>query len=276
MDSIRSARAAIDGGADRLEVCTCMPAGGLTPSIGLLRGIRDLDPDVPIMVMIRPRPGDFVYCELDVQQMLQEIESVKQAGLADGFVTGVLTPDGSVDEENCAKLVAACHPLPVTFHRAFDLTADAVDAMESIISLGFARILTSGQSKSAKAGIEVIKILLQKAENRITIIAGSGINDKNLETILRETKVREIHASASKVVKSKMEVVHETVSMGKAIEDDFQWMECDHKIVASMISIIKRSVFVFNGPEEETENGTDGHVTTTTTTATNGSIHNDS
>lgn len=275
VDSVRSARAAIDGGADRLEVCTCLPAGGLTPSMGLLKGIRDLDPGIPIMVMIRPRPGDFVYCDLDVQQMLLEIESVKQAGLADGFVVGLLTPDGSVDQENCSKLMTACDPLPVTFHRAFDLTADAVDAMESIISLGFARILTSGQSKSAKAGIEVIKILLQKAESRITIIAGSGINDKNLETILRETRVREIHASASKVVKSEMGVMHETVSMGKAIEDDFQWFECDHKTVASMISIIKRSVFVFDGPAEESVTHTTGH-TLTNGSSSNGSLDHDS
>lgn len=250
VDSVRSARAAIDGGADRLEVCTCLSAGGLTPSTGLLSAIRALDSDIPLMVMIRPRPGDFVYCDLDVEQMLAEIESIKSAGLADGFVTGVLSADGSVDRKKCKKLLDACSPLPVTFHRAFDLSADAVDAMEAIISMGFSRILTSGQSKSAKAGIEIIQILLQKAEDRITIIAGSGINDKNLETILRETRVREIHASASKVMKSVMQVQHETVSMGKQTEDDFQWIECDPKIVASMISIIKRSVFTFNGPTD--------------------------
>lgn len=265
VDSVRSARSAIDGGADRLEVCTCLPAGGLTPSIGLLKGIRDLDPEIPIMCMIRPRPGDFVYCELDVQQMLLEIQSIKRDGLADGFVIGVLTSDGAVDETACSKLIQACDPLPVTFHRAFDLTADAVESMEKIIELGFSRILTSGQSKSAKAGIEVIKILLQKAESRITIMAGCGINDKNLETILRETKVREIHASASKVVKSKMDVMHETVSMGKAIEDDFQWVECDQKIVASMICIIKRSVFVF----DESDPITSTNTTTTTTESNN-------
>lgn len=279
VDSVRSARAAIDGGADRLEVCTCLPAGGLTPSTGLLTAIRQIDPDIPLMVMVRPRAGDFVYCDLDVEQMLAEIESIKSAGLADGFVTGVLSPDGAVDQERCKRLLQACSPLPVTFHRAFDLTADAVDAMETIIGLGFSRILTSGQSKSAKAGIEIIQVLLQKAEERITIMAGSGINDKNLETILRETKVREIHASASKVVKSVMQVQHETVSMGKQLEDDFQWVECDPKIVASMISIIKRSVFVFNGPPVGTDplpltlsNGNNSNAVTNGT-GTNGNLH---
>ena len=276
VDSIRSAKAAIAGGADRLEVCTCLPAGGLTPSIGLLKGIRDLDHDIPVMVMIRPRPGDFVYCDLDVQQMLLEIEAIKEAGLADGFVTGALTVDGSVALETCQQLIHACNPLPVTFHRAFDLTADAVDAMEAIIGLGFSRILTSGQSKSAKAGLEIIQILLQKAEDRLTIVAGSGINDKNLETILRETKVREIHASASRVVKSKMQVMHETVSMGKQLEDDFQWMECDTKMVASMISIIKRSVFMFNGPEEPLPPATGGGHKITNGCSTNGASANGS
>jgi len=264
VDSIRSAKSAMDGGADRLEVCTCLSTGGLTPSLGLLKGIRSINPDIPLMVMIRPRPGDFVYSDLDIMQMLAEIESVKAEGLADGFVTGALKVDGSVDEENCLKLIDACYPLPVTFHRAFDLTCDAVHSLEKIIDLGFARILTSGQSKNAKSGIEVLKILIQRARDRIVIMAGCGINDKNVETILRETKVREIHSSASKQVKSKMEVAHETVCLSKQSGDEFAWKECDDKVVSAMMSIIKRTVFTFEEPDEVTSNGsevngTNGH-----------------
>ena len=260
VDSIRSAKAAIEGGADRLEVCTCLAAGGLTPSLGLLRLIRATNTSVPLFVMIRPRPGDFIYSDLDVEQMLTEIESIRVEGLADGFVTGALTPDGNVDEDTCNKIIEACGDSPVTFHRAFDLTSDAVQSLEKIIDLGFSRILTSGQSKSAKYGIEIIKVLVQRAQDRIIIMAGRGINDKNVETILRETKVREIHSSASKQVRSRMEVVHETVSLGKSCGDDFTWNECDDKVVASMVSIIKRTVFSYNlsqeeGDSNEVENG---------------------
>jgi copper homeostasis protein len=202
------------------------------------------------MVMIRPRPGDFIYSDLDILQMLAEIETIRAEGLADGFVTGALTSEGAVDEVNCLKLLTACGNLPVTFHRAFDLTTDAVHSMETIIDLGFSRILTSGQSKNAKTGIEILKVLVQRAQDRIVIMAGCGINDKNVETILRETHIREIHSSASKQVKSKMEVAHETVSLGRAGADDFIWNECDEKVVMAMVSIIKRTVFSYTGPSD--------------------------
>ena len=250
VDSVRSAKSAIDGGADRLEVCSCLPAGGLTPSIGLLRVVRSLNPDIPLMVMIRPRPGDFIYSDLDIIQMLAEIETIRAEGLADGFVTGALTPEGAVDEANCLKLLTACGSLPVTFHRAFDLTVDAVQSMELIIDLGFSRILTSGQSKNAKTGMEILKVLVQRAQDRIVIMAGCGINDKNVETILRETEIREIHSSASKQIKSCMEVSHETVCLGKSAGDEFTWNECDEKVVKAMVSIIKRTVFSYEGPNE--------------------------
>lgn len=250
VDSVRSAKSAIEGGADRLEVCSCLAAGGLTPSLGLLKVIRSINPDIPLMVMIRPRPGDFIYSDLDILQMKEEIDCIRAEGLADGFVTGALTKDGCVDEANCLILMKACGSLPVTFHRAFDLTTDAVQSLETIFELGFSRILTSGQSKNAKTGIEILKVLVQRAQDRIIIMAGCGINDKNVETILRETKVKEIHSSASKQVQSVMEVAHETVSLGKSSGDDFAWKECDDKVVMAMISIIKRTCFSYTGPNE--------------------------
>lgn len=257
IDSISSAKAAIEGGADRLEVCSSLGSGGLTPSNGLLRSIRQLNPNIQLFAMIRPRPGDFCFTEAEVDQMLVEIEEIKSANLADGFVTGALCPDGSVNVDTCNKLLESAGSYPVTFHRAFDLTTDAVGALETIIQLGFSRILTSGQCKNAKTGLDVIKMLVQRANERIIIVAGCGINDKNVESILREVKVKEIHSSASKQVKSKMEMTHETVTLGRCVGDDYIWNECDEKVVISMVSIMKRAVFTLNGPSDsiKSENG---------------------
>lgn len=257
IDSVTSAKSAIEGGADRLEVCCSLACGGLTPSHGLLRSIRKIRSTIPLFVMIRPRPGDFCFTDAEIDQMLVEIDELKRSGLADGFVTGALLPDGSVDTETCSKLLAATSPFPVTFHRAFDLTTDAVHALETIISLGFDRILTSGQGKNAKVGLDVIKMLIKRADGRIIIVAGCGINDKNVESLLREVKMKEIHSSASKQVKSKMEMTHETVTLGRCANDDYVWNECDEKVVMSMVSIMKRAVFTLNGPSDSTtsENG---------------------
>ena len=255
VDSVTSAKAAIEGGADRLEVCSSLACGGLTPSNGLLRSIRQLNCSIPLFVMVRPRPGDFCFSELEVDQMLQEIQEIKSSNLADGFATGALCPDGSVDVDTCKKLLETIQSYPVTFHRAFDLTTDAVDALENIIQLGFTRILTSGQCKNAKTGLDVIKMLIQRAKDRIIIIAGCGINDKNLESILREVKIKEIHSSASKQIKSTMEMIHETVTLCH-LEDDYSWSVCDEKVVLSMASIMKRDVFTLNEPRDDaSENG---------------------
>lgn len=275
VDSVSSAKAAIEGGADRLEVCSSLLCGGLTPSNGLLRSIRQLNSSIPLFAMIRPRPGDFCFTPLEVNQMLQEIAEIKSANLADGFVTGALCPDGSVDVDTCNKLLASAELYPVTFHRAFDLTSDAVEALETIIQLGFSRILTSGQCKNAKTGLDVIKMLIQRSGDRIVIVAGCGINDKNVESILREVIIKEIHSSASKQVKSSMEMTHETVTLGRCVGDDYVWNECDEKVVMSMVSIMKRAVFTLNGPSDSTssENGTTNGATNTNGPKANGTSY---
>lgn len=263
VDSIESAKAAIEGGADRLEICSALPCGGLTPSHGLVQTIRNFleeSPDVknrniPLFVMVRPRSGDFCYSQEEVNQMVMEIESFKsicfncpcsksspssngqsgatngepsptagngqschsngcsQKRLVDGFVTGALNPDATIDAVTCSKLIKACGSHPVTFHRAFDLAENALNALETVINLGFARVLTSGHEPNAESGIELIKLLVDKAANRIKIIAGSGIGKSNAAAILNYTNVHEFHSSASLIVKSKMDLSKNTVSM---------------------------------------------------------------
>lgn len=248
VDSITSAKAAIDGGADRLEVCSSLECGGLTPSNGLLRSIRRLHSTIPLFVMIRPRVGDFCYSSEEIDHMLLEIKEITEAKLADGFVLGALKSDGTVDVDACNKLLYATQAYPVTFHRAFDLTANAVQALDAIIDLGFDRVLTSGQSKNAKCGLDVINMLIERSNKRIIVIATAGIDDKNVEFILRKVKVREVHTSASELVKSKMQITHETVTLGRSVGDDYIWKECDEKVVTTMISIMKRKLFILDEP----------------------------
>lgn len=247
VDSIESAKAAIEGGADRLEVCSALPLGGLTPSHGLVQSIRSFlkssDRNIPLFVMIRPRSGDFCYSPQEVDQMVVEIESFKNwtrcpctgsngitsssgdghndgstSGndcdhLVDGFVTGALRPNATIDIDACQRLVQSTGSFPVTFHRAFDLVENALAALEEIIRIGFKRVLTSGHEPNAESGIDLIKLLVDKASRRITIVAGSGIGKSNVAAILNHTNVDEFHSSASTIVRSKMDLSKNTVTM---------------------------------------------------------------
>lgn len=196
VDNVTSAINAVRGGASRIELCSALGEGGLTPSIGLLKVVKSLLVDVPVFVMIRPRRGtDFVYSEDEILVMKTDVNNLKDAG-ADGFVFGVLTPEGDVDELVCAELLQLCKPLPVTFHRAFDVTRDPVQSLEVIIKLGFTRVLTSGQSLSAERGVPLLAKLNDISNKRIIIVPGAGINETNLAYILSETQAKEFHASA--------------------------------------------------------------------------------
>jgi len=239
VDSIQSAQAAADGGVDRLEVCSALALGGLTPTNGLLKTIRTNLGSLPLFAMIRPRPGDFCYSQLEIQQMINEIEEIKANQLADGFVLGVLKMDGTIDVDNCDRLVKTCHPLQVTFHRAFDVCCDPFVALDDIIAIGFHRILTSGQQTNAENGIEVIKMLMDKAGDKIILMPGRGIGVMNLETVLRELKPKEFHSSASMGHNSSMEYRKDTVSMGKE-GNEYDWTVCDAKRVKCMIEIADR------------------------------------
>ncbi|XP_031843040.1 copper homeostasis protein cutC homolog [Nomia melanderi] len=201
VDSLESARNAIEGGAKRLEVCSALSEGGLTPSPGLIKKINSFSP-VPIFAMLRLRPGNFVYTQEDMDVMLNDLEILKDHG-AQGFVFGALTATDEIDVPFCKEVLRRANPLPVTFHRAFDEVADPLSSLETLIELGFRIVLTSGQQDTAEEGLSLIECLVRQARDRIIIMPGSGITKKNILKIKMETGATEFHASAKKRVVSR-------------------------------------------------------------------------
>lgn len=175
-DCIEAARA----GAGRIELCSAIELGGLTPSLGLLRNAKERCP-LPIMAMVRPRPGGFCYSEPEMETMLADLDALDKA---DGFVFGVLTPDRRIDVAQCLRLVEAAGRREKVFHRAFDRVMDPLIGLETLIDLGFTRILTSGLSMTAEHGIEKLKLLIENAAGRIEIMPGGGVRPENVERIL--------------------------------------------------------------------------------------------
>ena len=210
IDNVASALAVQKGGADSIELCAGLSEGGTTPSVGMIRKCRELL-DIKIFVMIRPRRGDFLFSEPEIEVMLEDIAVAKAEG-ADGVVIGLLLPNGKVDVKNTKRLVAAARPMLVTFHRAFDMTPEPIAALHALKACGVDRILTSGQQATAEEGIELIKILLKEAGDDIVILPGGGINPSNLNEILVDG-VKEIHATAAERVESLMESRNEWVDL---------------------------------------------------------------
>ncbi|KAG2756466.1 hypothetical protein P692DRAFT_20484578 [Suillus brevipes Sb2] len=204
VDSIESALLAVEAGADRLELCSNLGlGGGTTPSLGLLKAIGKVVPTVPIMAMIRPRTGDFVYTEAEFDVMIEDIRCFRENGVQ-GVVFGVLTPEGDVDVARTQRLVLEALPLQVCFHRAFDMTRDTRNAWYQLSKIdGLTRILTSGQGTTATSAnsLCILKDLLDLAKNqepRIEILPGSGINSSTVSALcqaLLPHGLREVHMS---------------------------------------------------------------------------------
>ncbi|MCK9618559.1 MAG: copper homeostasis protein CutC [Lentimicrobiaceae bacterium] len=204
VDTLASAIAAEHAGANRIELCSALSLGGLTPGAGLMQQVREMV-NLALHVMIRPREGDFCYSEEEFAVMKTEITVAKQLH-ADGVVFGLLLPDGNIDTERTKILTELAHPLNVTFHRAFDLTNDPFSALEEIISCGASRILTSGQAPTALEGAALIAKLVKQAGDRIIILPGSGINASNIIKIKNISGAGEFHLSGKKIFESKMQL----------------------------------------------------------------------
>ncbi len=218
-NSVASCLEAQKGGANRVELCAGIPEGGTTPPYGDMITARKYLTTTKLHVIIRPRSGDFLYSPLEIEIMLKDIELAKKIG-ADGVVFGCLTAEGDVDIEKMKMLMEASKGLSVTFHRAFDVCRDPMQALEDIIALGCDRILTSGQEAKAELGTKLLAELNKKANGRITLLAGCGVNEENILSIAKETGIKEFHFSARSEQKSQMTFRKEGVPMGGVVKID--------------------------------------------------------
>jgi copper homeostasis protein len=200
--NIESALRALEGGADRIELCDNPGEGGTTPSYGTIELVRQ-NVSIDVFVMIRPRGGDFVYSNYEFHCMKRDISQCQRLSV-DGIVLGILNPDGTLDKKRCKELIDRARPLKVTCHRAFDMTRDPFEALDDCIEVGFDRVLTSGQRTVASEGAALIGELIQRAEGRISIMPGSGVNEKTVDHIVRTSGAAEIHFSATAFRESPM------------------------------------------------------------------------
>ncbi len=212
VDSMASARAAAEGGASRIELCASLLEGGLTPSAGMIELAQARLP-LDIMVMIRPRGGDFLYTDDEFAIMQRDIDIAKAHGVR-GVVFGILTAHGEIDQRRCAALIDRARPLAVTFHRAFDMVADPQRALDALIALGVDRVLTSGMAPDALQGAANIAALVKQAGGRIIVMPGGGVNDGNITAVARATGAQELHMSGRVVVDSAMQHRNLRVRLG--------------------------------------------------------------
>ena len=196
VDSLESARAAQSGGAQRVELCSSLSEGGITPSSGLIGVVRECL-SIPVFVIIRPRAGDFSYAPEEFALMKRDIARAKAYGV-NGVVLGVLLQDGQVDIERTRELVELARPLEVTFHRAIDWAPQMEDALEQVIAAGADRILTSGGAQTAMQGMKRIARLVTRADRRISVMVGGTVRQENIGELARKTNATEFHASLRK------------------------------------------------------------------------------
>jgi copper homeostasis protein len=210
---LETTRAAVNGGADRIELCANLAEGGTTPSWGTIRKCRELF-SVTIFPIIRPRGGDFLYSSDEIAAMKADVKVCRESG-CDGVVIGLLNADGSIDLRPTAALIELAYPLGVTFHRAFDRCRDPFEAMEQLISIGCERILTSGQMPSVTDGVELVAKLNEAADGRIIIMPGSGVRKENIKMLEQRTGCAEFHSSLRGKKRSAMNFIHPAFASGE-------------------------------------------------------------
>ena len=240
---LASVLAAKAGGAQRIELCTGLLDGGLTPSMGLIHAaVATGMPE--INVLVRPRPGDFLYTPEELALMESDIRESIAAG-ATGIVIGILTPEGEIDKDACRRLIevareagheAGREKINITFHRAFDVSCDADKSLEDLISLGFDCVLTSGQAPSAVNGALMLGHLERRAAGRIAIMAGAGVTPANARDLIEVTGVDFLHSTARKPIASRMKFRRPRVPMGAPGTDEYAPLSTSPDVVASLVA----------------------------------------
>ncbi|WP_443938931.1 copper homeostasis protein CutC [Pedobacter sp. MW01-1-1] len=230
-----SALAAQNGGANRVELCDNLAEGGTTPSYAQI-ALAKKNLQIEIWPIIRPRGGDFLYSDVEFELMKEDIKICK-ALQCDGVVIGILKADGCIDKERCAALVELAKPMPVSFHRAFDMTNNLEKALEDLIDLNITRVLSSGAAASALEGAATLRKLVEHARGRITIMPGAGINAENIKKLKELTGASDFHASAKEFVASKMEFRNASSKMG-SIEDEYQYELSSVNKIRSLLKVL--------------------------------------
>lgn len=229
VDSVESAIAAKKGGADRIELCSALVIGGLSPSQALYRKIRE-QVDIQIRVLLRPRFGDFCYTDFEHEIIKEEIRSFRKLG-ADGIVIGTMKPDGTLNLEQMKELMEEAQGMPVTLHRAFDMCKDPFATLEEAKKLGISTILTSGQKNTCVDGMELLKELVEKAQGETEILIGGGVDASVIPMLAEKTKAKAYHMSGKISMESEMRYRKQDVSMGVASVSEYEiWRTSEKRV----------------------------------------------
>jgi len=237
VDSVDSARAAERGGALRVELCDALFDGGTTPSAGMIAACKEAV-SIPVFVMIRPRGGGFVYSKAERDVMRRDVRAARDLG-ADGVVIGALLPNGGVDLPLVHMLVDAARGLPVTFHRAFDLTPDLEASLESLAGAGVRRILTAGGTSTAAEGAERLAMLVRCAGSRVVVLAGGGVREENVRRLVSISGVREVHVRLTRLTRGDEPPARADLRVRRALPDDeAAWEETDEQRMRSFVAAV--------------------------------------
>lgn len=230
-----SALQAQAGGANRIELCTALPVGGLTPSHGCMEWVRK-QLQIDVFVLIRPREGDFCYSDFEIECMKSDIRFCREIGM-NGVVIGVLHPDESIHMERMAELIALARPMEVTCHRAFDFVKKPDETLEQLIELGVDRLLTSGQHPSVVQGADLVADLIRQSNGRIKVMPGCGINPSNIAALARKTGATEFHLTAGRYMESAIKD-RSPLSLNAPGLREYDFYETDAAIVREVVAAL--------------------------------------
>lgn len=237
VDSVASSLAAERGGARRLELCDALFDGGTTPSAGMIAACKEAV-SIPVVVMIRPRGGGFVYSNEERDVMRRDVVAARELG-ADGVAIGGLRPDGTVDMALVSSLMEAARGMSLTFHRAFDLTPDLDASLELLAGAGVQRVLTSGGAPTAVDGATLIGDLVRRAASRVVVMAGGGVREDNVSSLVSVSGVREVHVRLTRLTRSAWPPGRSSVRVRKPVPDDeASWEETDEQRVRSFVKTV--------------------------------------
>ncbi|WP_461812100.1 copper homeostasis protein CutC [Faecalimonas sp.] len=229
VDSVESAIAAKEGGADRIELCSGLVIGGLSPSIALFKKIKEVV-DIPIRPLLRTRFGDFCYTTYEHEILKEEVKIFRQLG-AEGIVIGSLTSEGRLDLQQMSELMEEAGEMRVTLHRAFDMCKNPIETLEQAKKLGIDTILTSGQKNCAKEGVELLKQLVENSENQIEILVGGGVDAKTIPMLYEKANTTSYHMSGKISLESQMKYRNANVNMGVASVSEYEiWRTSKERI----------------------------------------------